>query len=278
MNNGRGLRIGVFSQLTGISVRMLRRYGTHGVLIPPATDPATGHRFYSSDQIPEALLVTRLRDAGFPVRDIHTILDSRKNTDTLTALSRERRRAILGNIAAAEAQLLALDALDLRVVADPVPFTRTVFPAMDVISLREVLPDYNHEHHLWERLRGLTVGGAAPVLPVGVAGAIYHDAEFRESQTDVEIFVQVSGPCEPAEPVTHRALPGCDVVTATLHGPYERMGTVTTQIGAYLVEHGLEAGPMMNIYRVSPAQDPDPEAWITDVVFPLVQSAGMPAT
>ncbi|WP_255567725.1 MerR family DNA-binding transcriptional regulator [Corynebacterium sp. TAE3-ERU16] len=112
MDNGQGLRIGVFSQLTGISVRMLRHYGTHGVLIPAATDPATGYRFHSSDQIPEALPVTRLRDAGFPVRDIHTVLDSRRNTATLTALSRERRRAILGGIAAAEAQLLALDALD----------------------------------------------------------------------------------------------------------------------------------------------------------------------
>ena len=219
-----------------------------------------------------------MRDAGFPVRDIRQILDSRRNTDVAITLIRERRRAILGDIEVAEAQLRALNALDLRVNADPVPVTRTVFPAMDVISLREVLPDYNHEHHLWERLRGLTVGGAAPVLPGGVAGAIYHDAECRESQTDVEIFVQVSGPCEPAEPVTHRARPGCDVVTATLHGPYERMGTVTTQIGAYLVAHGLEAGPMMNIYRISPAQDPDPEAWVTDVIFPLVQSDGMPAT
>ncbi|MCK7642633.1 GyrI-like domain-containing protein [Corynebacterium sp. CCM 8835] len=227
MNNIHGLKTGVFSQLTGISVRMLRHYGTHGVL---------------------------------------------------TALSRERRRAILRDIAAAETQLDALAALDVRAITDPVPVTRTVFPAMDVISLRAVLRDHNHEHHLWERLRDLTSDGTVPVTPEGVAGACYHDAEFRESQTDVEIFVRVTEPFVPEAPVTHRVIPARDVVTATLHGPYERMGTVTTQIGAHLVEHGLEAGPMMNIYRVSPAQDPDPEAWITDVVFPLVQSAGMPAT
>ncbi|MCX7492120.1 MerR family transcriptional regulator [Corynebacterium sp. P6129] len=252
MNNIHGLKIGVFSQLTGISVRMLRHYGTHGVLTPAATDPATGYRFYSSDQIPEALLVTRLRDAGFPVRDIRTILDSRKDTGVLTALSRERRRAILRDIAAAETQLDALAALDVRAITDPVPVTRTVFPAMDVISLRAVLPDHNHEHHLWERLRDLTSDGTVPVTPEGVAGACYHDAEFRESQTDVEIFVRVTEPCVPEAPVTHRVIPARDVVTATLHGPYERMGTVTAQIGAHLVEHGLEAGPMMNIYGSHP--------------------------
>ncbi|MCK7676181.1 MerR family transcriptional regulator [Corynebacterium sp. CCM 9187] len=257
---------------------MLRHYGTHGVLTPAAPDPATGYRFYSSGQVPEALLVARLRDAGFPVRDIRTILGSGRDTGVLAALSRERRRAIHRDIVAAEAQLSALTALDLRLDTDPVPVTRAVFPAVDVVSLREVLPDYNHEHHLWERLRDLTSDGTTPVVPGGLAGALYHDAEFRESRTDVEIFVQVAGSSQPDPPLTHRAIPARDVVTATLHGPYERMGTVTAQIGAHLVEHGLEAGPMMNIYRVSPAQDPDPEAWVTDVVFPLIQSDDIPAT
>ncbi|MCX7543632.1 MerR family transcriptional regulator [Corynebacterium sp. P5848] len=84
MNHYHGLRIGVFSQLTGISVRMLRHYGMHGVLTPAMTDPATGYRFYSSDQIPQALLVTRLRDAGFPVRAISTILESRGDSVVLS--------------------------------------------------------------------------------------------------------------------------------------------------------------------------------------------------
>ncbi|MBI8999784.1 MerR family transcriptional regulator [Corynebacterium sp. CCM 9185] len=277
MNHYHGLRIGVFSQLTGISVRMLRHYGMHGVLTPAMTDPATGYRFYSSDQIPQALLVTRLRDAGFPVRAISTILESRGDSVVLSTLTEERRTAIMQDMATAQEQLRALTNLNLRETVTPVAVTRTVFPATDVVSLREVLPTYNDEHGLWERLQALTIEQATPCALGGIAGAVYHDAEFRESETDVEIFVQVTEPCQPGSPLVHRALPERDVVTATLHGSYERMGTVTAQIGAYLVEHGLEAGPMINLYRVSPAQDPNPDNWVTDVVFPLIQD-DMPAT
>ena len=45
---------------------------------------------------------------------------------------------------------------------------------------------------------------------------------------------------------------------------------VTGAIGAYLAEHQLRTGPMFNIYRVSPAQNPDPSSWVTDVCFPIL--------
>ena len=46
---------------------------------------------------------------------------------------------------------------------------------------------------------------------------------------------------------------------------------VTAAVGAYLAAHHLETGPMVNIYRVSPAQNPDPSAWVTDVCFPILR-------
>ncbi|MDR0594315.1 MAG: MerR family DNA-binding transcriptional regulator [Bifidobacteriaceae bacterium] len=38
-------RIGLFSRLTAISVRMLRHYQEQGVLEPAEVDPFTGYRF-----------------------------------------------------------------------------------------------------------------------------------------------------------------------------------------------------------------------------------------
>lgn len=46
------------------------------------------------------------------------------------------------------------------------------------------------------------------------------------------------------------------------------MPSVTSAIGAFIAENRLRTGPMFNIYRVSPAQNPDPSSWITDVCFP----------
>ena len=40
------LKIGEFSKLSRVSIRMLRRYNEVGLLLPAETDPITGYRYY----------------------------------------------------------------------------------------------------------------------------------------------------------------------------------------------------------------------------------------
>lgn len=70
-------------------------------------------------------------------------------------------------------------------------------------------------------------------------------------------------------PLACRQVPAVDVVMATLKGGYEGLPEVTAAIGAYIAANGLETGTMSNIYRVSPAQNPDPATWVTEVCFPI---------
>ena len=48
-------KIGEFSKLTQVSIRMLRYYDETGLLTPAKTDPWTGYRMYSAEQIPVLL-------------------------------------------------------------------------------------------------------------------------------------------------------------------------------------------------------------------------------
>ena len=45
------LKIGDFSRLSRISVRMLRHYDEIGLLKPAVTDELTGYRYYREDQL-----------------------------------------------------------------------------------------------------------------------------------------------------------------------------------------------------------------------------------
>ncbi|WP_269471449.1 MerR family transcriptional regulator [Actinomyces slackii] len=63
-----------------------------------------------------------------------------------------------------------------------------------------------------------------------------------------------------------------DVIVATLHGSYDGVPEATAVLGSYVAAHDLRTGPMFNIYRVSPAQDPDPAAWVTDVCLPVIDA------
>ena len=63
-------RIGEFSKLTQVSIRMLRYYDEVGILKPAEVDKWTGHRLYSVEQIPSLNKILYLRDSGLNVSEI----------------------------------------------------------------------------------------------------------------------------------------------------------------------------------------------------------------
>lgn len=58
-------KIGEFSRLSRVSVRMLRHYDQLGLLTPSQTDSFTGYRYYSANQLPRLNRILALRDLGF---------------------------------------------------------------------------------------------------------------------------------------------------------------------------------------------------------------------
>ena len=68
------LKIGEFSKLSRISVRMLRHYDEIGLLKPTEIDRFTDYRYYREDQLPTAGRIAALKDMGFSLADIVRIL------------------------------------------------------------------------------------------------------------------------------------------------------------------------------------------------------------
>ena len=68
------LKIGDFSKLSRISIRMLRHYDEIGLLVPKSTDSFTGYRYYGEDQLPEAGQINALKEMGFGLSAIGEIL------------------------------------------------------------------------------------------------------------------------------------------------------------------------------------------------------------
>jgi len=69
-----GLTIGEFAQVTHLSVRTLRRYHERGLLEPAVVDPDSGYRYYTSEQIPAAQVIHRLRELDMPLREVREVL------------------------------------------------------------------------------------------------------------------------------------------------------------------------------------------------------------
>ncbi|MDR0592556.1 MAG: MerR family transcriptional regulator [Bifidobacteriaceae bacterium] len=267
------LRIGLFSRLTAISVRMLRHYQEQRVLEPAVVDPFTGHRFYGPAQLTQAHWIVRLRDAGLPVSEIGQVMANRGDPERLRAIMSGHGERLVGERARLDAMSAAFDRINafLQESTMDIDVRRIHMPAMTVAALRRILPSYNDEGALWQEIGPLMArsGAAMPGPDQALGGATVLDPEYRESDVDVEVWLRVDAPFTPVAPLECREFPARDCVVATLLGSYDAMPEVTAAIGAHIAAHDLRTGPMFNIYRVSPAQNPDPAAWVTDVCFPI---------
>ena len=77
------LRIGEFSKLSRVSIRMLRHYDDIGLMKPAEIDQFTGCRYYSPAQLPVIGRITALKDMGFSLADIVKMLEIYENRDEL---------------------------------------------------------------------------------------------------------------------------------------------------------------------------------------------------
>lgn len=68
------LKIGEFSELTGISIHMLRNYDKIGLLKPEQIDRMNNYRFYGEKQIVRANHIQVLKSLGFGLNEITEIL------------------------------------------------------------------------------------------------------------------------------------------------------------------------------------------------------------
>ena len=88
-------KIGDFSKLTRISVRMLRHYDEIDLLKPNSIDDFTGYRYYSADQIPIVNRIQVLKEMGFSLSEICSLMEKDLDSKQLRVLLQSKKREII---------------------------------------------------------------------------------------------------------------------------------------------------------------------------------------
>ncbi|MDO5052022.1 MAG: MerR family transcriptional regulator [Pseudoclavibacter sp.] len=270
MAEKRLLRIGEFSTLTRLSVRMLRYYDAQGLLRPAATDQASRYRLYEAGQVEEATLIRRLRDVGCTLSAIAALLPLRDDPESLARALKVHRDQLLADAEAARLRIAELD----RLIASTrrnlmTDITLTTHPAQRIVSLRRTIDGYAEEGAAWRQFAAeLERQGITP--SDGPCGTLYHDQEFRESDIDVELWEPAPADAAVQAPLVVHELPARHVAVLVHRGDYARLGEPFGALAQYLSEEGLElAGPMYNRYLRGPMQTQNPEEYLTEVCLPV---------
>ena len=267
-------KIGEFSKLSRISIRMLRHYDEIGLLVPEETDPWTGYRRYAAAQLMTANRITALRGLGFSLAETAALLACWEDRTAMETRLLAQRAAVEASIQEALDRLRLLDTTIERLRKDEKQMNYDVtiktLPERQVASVRQILPCYDREGDLWHifvrETALLHIQDGDPALCISV----YHDGEYKEADVDVEIQKTVKGTYPDTEHVKFKTIPPVTVASATFQGPYRQIGEVNQAVASWVEDNGYAFdGLFFNIYHVSPHETRNPEEFVTEVCYPV---------
>lgn len=219
-------KIGEFSKLTQVTVRMLRHYDQTGLLKPAKIDPISGYRMYSVDQIPLLNKIIYLRDSGFQISEIKEALQA-EDPSSLAELLDKKYAAILHTIETEKIRLKKIEIAKNELLGSKGELHYQVsiksVPSFRVLSIRKVIPDYYAEEDLWKILSSFARMHHIQTED-DKAFSIYHDLDYREQNVDVELCIPVQQIRKSADGFTFRDTEPVPLMACTMvYGPFSNI-------------------------------------------------------
>ena len=269
------LKIGEFSKLSRVSVRMLRHYDEIGLRKPAEIDRFTDYRYYREAQLPVVCRITALKDMGFSLADIVKILDAYDDKEKLEQFFAARQMELEALSRDTAYKLTLLDAARKRLRKEEnMSYNVTVktIPERYAATVHTTIPRYEDEGMVWSILVGETCRMELTPDDPCLCAVTFLDGEYKEKDVEVLAWKTVKGQYPDTEHVKFRTLPEVTVASCTFKGSYELITDVYAALTAWIDANGYSyAGPMFNIYHVSPHETQNPDEFVTEACYPIVK-------
>lgn len=273
--------IGEFARHGRVSVRMLRHYDAIGLLRPAHVDPFSGYRFYAAAQLARLNRVIALKELGFTLDQVQSILDAKVSTEELRGMLRLRRAELEAARASTAAQLTQVEARLRTIESEGTMSTDDVVvkpvPAVWVAELTAVAAGFQPADitpviaPLYENLcRRLDEAGVAPAGP---AIAYYEDApDGPDGSVLIHAAMPVGADAQAVEEhgLTVVDLPAIESAATLVHrGAMEGVvGSIQT-LAHWIDENGYRSrGYNRELYLECPESPAD---WVTELQEPVTR-------
>ena len=245
-------KIGEFSQLSRVSVRMLRHYDQLGLLKPSRTDTFTNYRYYSADQLPRLNRILALRDLGFSLEQIGNMLNEELSAEQLMGMLKLKRAEIEQQMQVEQLRMVRLEARisQMNGQVDPNPYdivVREIEPQL-VATYREIAPDDERIQYMFEELETYVAqfNARADKPPM----SIYHDPEYRDENIDAEVVVPLKSAIPGTEKIDVRETQPIPKAACVVHtGDYSTIYQAYNALLTWIEANGYHMkGPIREIY------------------------------
>lgn len=263
------LTIGEFSRACQVTIKTLHHYDKLDLVKPAYIDPQNGYRYYESNQVPQLLLIQRLKRYGFSLAEIQQILSTEEKGTLVSKLSAqktilEQQIRESGIILHELEQHLNDFERTGNIMSYQNKYEITLKQTEDtpVVSVRQQMSVEEFGTYcgkLFERI------AREHIIPAGDMRALYYDREFHHDSADIEIAMPVTKP-EQADHI----IPG-NLCAFTIHrGAYSSMSDAYGAITKWIADNNYEiVNAPYDIYRIGPNNNVPPEQWETEIYFPV---------
>lgn len=254
------IKIGDFSKLSLLSVRVLRHYDEIGLLKPEYIDLETGYRYYKPHQLHTCHQIKTLRSVGLGLGAISDILHDKENIDVLNGYLKAQRDTLKDEITGLEDKLVLLESMvdQLEMDDDSSRYSVNIkeIPKRNIASIRKQIEKFEAEGMLWDIMMRTLSDQKISLSKPPYFIAKFHDNEYKDRDVDVEIQVSVMKLGDNTNHVSFMKTNEEKVASVVMKGSYRNMDAVNSAAVHWIAESQYEfSGPIFNIYHVGPNEE-----------------------
>ena len=250
-----------------VTVKALRHYDEIGLLKPALVNADTGYRLYSEGQIPQMLLINKLKYYGFSLSDIRAIL---LDGGDITPQLKKQRDALKASIAKTVEIISELNGHieNLERTGDVMSYQNNYkVEIVNTEDLHVIACRQNMSVDEYGKYYGVLYKRVSDenIVLDGTCLAMYHDREFDPENSDIELALGVSDKTR-----ADKTISGTMCAAVTHIGAYSKLPEAYGAITKWISENGYEiAAPPYEIY-IKTHFDKIPAAeWETRIFFPV---------
>lgn len=263
------LSIGAFAQVGQVTHRMLRHWDTAGLLEPAHVDEFSGYRSYDPSQLERLHRIVALRQLGFGLDDISSILDRGVDADRLASLLRIRRAEVEQEHQIAADRLVdverRLQLIEKENHMSQIEIVEKSLPAVRLAARRTVVADQpdvaGFVGPAFDAIAEI-IGGAQGALATPIA-----HYESVEDGLQVIVGYAYNGPARDGFEIVE--LPAVEVAVCGIHlGSMDGISESWQAVHAAVFARGLtHAGPCRELYVRAISEDQSD--WVTELQQPV---------
>ena len=274
------LRIGDFAKVARVSVKTLHHYDEIDLLKPKLVHATTGYRFYSIDQLPRLNRILALKDLGFTLNHIRSVLNEGLSSSELRGMLRLKEAELLNQLQEEQGRLervkVRLRQIEREDTQDDYDILVKPVEPLIIASARGILPLTDDTFQQCAQL------AAAVYNWLHLTGSSFSDRwyslyhETASERIDIEMAVEVERSLLtkatqfPSTQVKVWELPGTSTMACLLHhGDYDRLWDAHISLMAWIEASGYHcAGLYRCVYLRRPSQEGEP---LTELQIPIEQ-------